>query len=74
MKEFDHPGFHIPNKEGLQLVVVAVRKALHGNFPVEELLKPWTNSEGQVSYYGTKWVMQAVTADVNFLFASPERE
>lgn len=50
MKEFDHPGFLIPNKNGLQLVVSAVRKALHGAFPVEELFRPWENSEGQVSW------------------------
>lgn len=48
MKEFDHPGFLIPNQQGLKLVVTAIRLALHGKFPVEELYKPWQNSEGQV--------------------------
>ena len=48
VKEFDHPGFLISSKQGLQLVVTAVRKVLHGAFPVEELYKPWSNSEGQV--------------------------
>ena len=50
MRAFDHPGFLIPNKQALQLVVTAVRKALHGAFPVEELFRPWENSEGQVSF------------------------
>lgn len=48
VKELDYPGFLITNKHGLRLVTMAIRKALHGAFPVEELLLPWGNTEGQV--------------------------
>lgn len=51
VKEFDHPAFLITSKAGLQLVVLAIRKAMHGAFPVEELYKSWKNSEGQVSFF-----------------------
>jgi len=50
VREFDHEGFMVVSRQGLQLIMMAVCKAMHNAFPIDELFKPWTNSEGQVSF------------------------
>ena len=68
VKEFDHPGFLISSKQGLQLVVTAVRKVLHGAFPVEELYKPWSNSEGQVRCLYSVYAADCVVESMKCMF------
>lgn len=43
----DYPEFHVPSREGLQLLFTACHRGLMEIFPVDVLYRTWTNTEGQ---------------------------
>ena len=57
MLELDHPTFLVSSRQGLQIIVSAIKLGLTLNnmrldmFPVEYIYKHWKNSEGQVRLY-----------------------
>ena len=50
IQELDYPEFHVPSREGLQLLFTACHRGLMEIFPVDVLYRTWTNTEGQVSH------------------------
>lgn len=50
VKHMDHPGFYVANRAGLVLLTRALKRALHDNFPVDDLYRMWSNTEGQMSW------------------------
>lgn len=52
IQELDYPEFHVSSREGLQLLFTACHRGLMEIFPVDALYRTWTNTEGQVSYFG----------------------
>ncbi len=49
VSELDHPGFSILSKAGLRILVQGLFRGLQDVFPVDQIYKPWKNSEGQVT-------------------------
>uniref|UniRef100_A0A0K2T7H7 CCR4-NOT transcription complex subunit 1 n=1 Tax=Lepeophtheirus salmonis TaxID=72036 RepID=A0A0K2T7H7_LEPSM len=54
--ELDHPGFLVPDRQGLMLLIKALRLGLQaqgfqGPFPFEMFYRHWKNTEGQVSLF-----------------------
>nr|KAG5712159.1 hypothetical protein BaRGS_014509 [Batillaria attramentaria] len=62
--QLDHPGFHIPSKKGLRVLVQGLFRGLHEVFPVHLLFRPWNNTEGQLSF-----ILQALRHYDIFCFA-----
>lgn len=48
VKEFDHPGFFVRDRQGLVLLVTALRRALPTELYIDLLYRHWQNVEGQV--------------------------
>jgi hypothetical protein len=48
VKEFDHPGFLVRDRQALVLLVTALRRALPTEQYIDLLYGRWTNVEGQV--------------------------
>lgn len=49
VKELDHPGFLVRDRQGLVLLVTALRRALPTEHYIDLLYGRWNNAEGQVS-------------------------
>lgn len=62
--QLDHPGFHVPSKKGLRLLVQGLSRGLHEGFPIHLIFRPWNNTEGQLSF-----VLQALRHNDVFCFA-----
>ncbi|XP_046333509.2 CCR4-NOT transcription complex subunit 1-like isoform X5 [Haliotis rufescens] len=50
VSQLDHKGFYVNNKKGLKLLMEGLFRGLQDIFPVEYIFKPWSNTEGQLSY------------------------
>ena len=48
MKELDHPGFMVRDRQALVLLVTALRRALPTEQYIDLLYGRWNNAEGQV--------------------------
>lgn len=48
VKEFDHPGFLVRDRQALILLVTALRRALPTEQYIDLLYARWNNVEGQV--------------------------
>lgn len=48
VKELDHPGFFVRDRQGLVLLVTALRRALPTELYIDFLYGRWENVEGQV--------------------------
>lgn len=64
IQEFDYPEFHVPSREGLQLLFTACHRGLMEIFPVDVLYRTWTNTDGQLS-----WIQQVLSNPDVFCFA-----
>ncbi|KAK2550448.1 CCR4-NOT transcription complex subunit 1 [Acropora cervicornis] len=63
IQELDYPEFHVPSREGLQLLFTACHRGLMEIFPVDVLYRTWTNTEGQLS-----WIQQILSNPDVFCF------
>jgi hypothetical protein len=48
VKEFDHPGFLVRDRQALILLMTALRRALPTEQYIDLLYGRWNNAEGQV--------------------------
>ncbi|CAF0830698.1 unnamed protein product [Rotaria sordida] len=63
VKEFDHPGFLVRDRQALILLVTALRRALPPEQYIDLLYGRWNNVEGQLS-----WLAQAIRYPDVFCF------
>ncbi|CAF3383675.1 unnamed protein product [Rotaria sp. Silwood2] len=63
VKEFDHPGFLVRDRQALILLVTALRRALPTEQYIDLLYGRWNNVEGQLS-----WLAQAIRYPDVFCF------
>ncbi|CAF5184302.1 unnamed protein product, partial [Rotaria magnacalcarata] len=63
VKELDHPGFLVSDRQALVLLVTALRRALPVELYIDLLYGKWNNVEGQLS-----WVTQAIRYPDIFCF------
>ncbi len=49
VKEFDYPEFILKDKIALRIIVLAIKRTIREQFPIEHLYRVWKNTEGQVS-------------------------
>eukprot|EP00698_Gefionella_okellyi_P025035 TRINITY_DN9037_c0_g1_i1.p1 TRINITY_DN9037_c0_g1~~TRINITY_DN9037_c0_g1_i1.p1 ORF type:complete len:2034 (-),score=429.50 TRINITY_DN9037_c0_g1_i1:786-6887(-) len=65
----DHPGFFVSDPRGFATLLDMYRKATREPFPLEAVLRQWTNIRGQISF-----LRYAVTAPPEiFCFVPPQR-
>lgn len=54
VKELDHPGFMVRDRQALVLLVTALRRALPTEQYIDLLYGRWNNAEGQVRMIGER--------------------
>ncbi|CAF1576548.1 unnamed protein product, partial [Adineta ricciae] len=63
VKELDHAGFFVRDRQGLILLIAALRRAIRTELYIDLLYSPWQNLEGQLS-----WLVQAIRHPDVFCF------